>query len=132
MFTLKRICSNKSGTFDALIQDNHLFMMVLEPQFPKLPIGGPYKCELFQSPKLMLRGLPDAECWVYKIDFPQEDGRPLEFHIGNDILDTEGCLLTGGFDATFRHNGLPGVFNSKIHFDLLMATKLPYFWLTVE
>lgn len=122
MFRLQRINSSKNGTFGALVKDGELFMMTLELQVPKLP-AGIYMCELYFSPK---RGYN-----VYKIVFPQEDGRPLEFHIGNDINDTEGCILVGSFDPTFRINGLPGVCNSKASFDLLMATGLPSFILQV-
>ena len=122
MFTLKRIISTGNGTFSALLRDDQMFCMILEPSIPKLPVGI-YKCELYYSPK--------HECNVYKIDYPQADGQPLEFHWGNSIMDTKGCLLTGGFDLSFRHDGMPGVCNSKMHFDLLMDTKLPYFWLQV-
>jgi hypothetical protein len=121
-FILQRITSSKNGTFGALVKDSELFCMTLELQFPKLP-AGLYKCEIFYSLK---RGYD-----VYKIDFPQPDDVPLEFHIGNTIKDTTGCILVGSFDPTFVCDGLPGIFNSKIAFDRLMATKLPYFWLKV-
>jgi hypothetical protein len=122
MFKLKRVCSNINGTFGALVKDGELFCMTLEPQIPKLPVGL-YKCELFYSHK---RGYD-----VYKIIFPQADDIPLELHIGNTIKDTEGCILIGSFDPTFRHDDLPGICNSKISFDLLMSTKLPDFLLQV-
>jgi hypothetical protein len=122
-FKLKRVCSNESGTFGALVDEyGKLFCMTLEPQVVKLP-AGIYLCELYMSPKHGYN--------VYKIDFPQADGRPLEFHIGNSIDDTEGCVLVGSFDPTYRHNEKPGVRNSKSSFDLLMETKSPSFWLKV-
>jgi len=96
--------------------------MTLEPEIPKLP-AGIYLCEIYMSPK---RGYN-----VYKIDFPQADGRPLEFHIVNTIHDTEGCIGVGSFDPTWRMDGLTGICNSKAAFDLLMKTQLPSFWLKV-
>jgi hypothetical protein len=122
MFILNRIISTGNGTFGALIRDDQMFCMTLEPPIPKLP-AGTYKCELYDSPK---RGYK-----VYKIDFPQEDGIPLEIHIGNTIADTTGCILVGGFDPSWRYDDMPGVFNSKMAFDMLMETKLPCFWLQV-
>jgi hypothetical protein len=122
-FKLKRICSNESGTFGALVDEyGKLFCMTLEPKEVKLPVGM-YLCDLYRSPK---RGYD-----VFKIDIPQEDGRPLEFHIGNTIKDTEGCVLVGGFDPSYLCDGMEGVFNSKMAFDKLMGLGLTGFWLRV-
>lgn len=122
IFELKRLCSNPDGTFGSLIKSSRIFCMTLEPQEPKLP-AGIYLCELYKA--------DSRNYLVYKINFPQADGRPILFHTGNSIVDTEGCILIGSFDPTYRHNGKTGVSNSKASFDLLMETKLPSFWLKV-
>lgn len=84
-FKLQRFPSAYGGTFGTLSQTNQLFLFTLEPITPVIP-KGTYTCKRRYSPKF--------KTIVYEvINVPGHTD--IEFHIGNSIEDTHGCILLG-------------------------------------
>lgn len=104
--TLKRFCTSEFGTFGVLIDKDIPLCLTLEDpdngnqkNISCIPTGV-YSCSRVQSPS-------KGDVWEIK-DVP--DRTHILIHVGNTIMDTEGCVLVGESFGTV-HN-LPAILNS--------------------
>lgn len=101
------------GTFGAWLDGQVAFATGLEPVTPIIPVGA-YSVSWYFSPKRQKN--------VYLLDnVPGHSG--VEVHIGNQVVDTDGCLLVAqGYGRTYAHGKTDdGIILSTITFDLLKS-----------
>ena len=109
--TLIRAPSTVHGTFGMLLDEGIPFCLTLERPWLENEIdkscipSGMYMCKRFTSPKF-------GETFSI-IDVPER--KDIEFHIGNFITDTTGCIILG--EQFEPINGIPAVRSSGIAFD---------------
>lgn len=124
---LIRIVSNDKGTIGILVINNELFCNTLElpwknneRQISCIP-AGTYTCKRWYSPSFG---------WTYLVlDVPNRSY--IEFHTGNTIKDTKGCILLGKYSYT---KGTYPLVISGITFNnfILIMEEEPYFLLTIK
>lgn len=114
MMQLVRVAENERGMFGVLLWDRRPFAISLEPPWRDnqediscIP-QGEYKCVRVQSPKF-------GE--TFKVI--GVDGRTdILFHWGNELEDTEGCILIG--EEFGKLNGFDAILSSMRAFKELM------------
>ena len=121
--TLKEL--SEDGIYGALIYKNKPILVTLELPWKEnkrrvscVPAGiyhtskmysHKFKIELF-----VLHDVPDRDL--------------IELHIGNTLINTEGCILLG---KVFNVNG-PGILHSKLAFDYFMGLMAEKFTITIK
>lgn len=124
--TLIRTAQSDKGTFGVLVIDNKPVCVTCEDpwnnnqrQISCIPTGV-YDCVKFNGSKY-------KNVWQV-LNVPNRDA--ILIHNGNDIRDTQGCILVGqGF---FQYEGNPAITNSRATLDLLRATLPDNFKLTIK
>ena len=123
---LKRTDSTQYGTQGEWIADGLHYCFVLEPVVPVLPAGD-YVLNRYWS--------EDQKATVFRYEIPgnnEFNARCIEAHIGNVVLETEGCSLLGTGWGTVSFDGdldakkrawpdMPGLLGSHIAFGKAMA-----------
>ena len=110
---LKDTIGSPKGTFGVWMDGNIPFGTGLEPVIPIIPVGV-YQVSWFLSPK--------RNKYVFLIsNVPDHAG--VEIHIGNILVDTDGCMLIGqGFSKAISHGVVDdGVIYSTVTFNLLKS-----------
>jgi len=116
--TLQRICFGDRGTFGAFIIKNRPMFVSLEPpwkdnkQFVSCVPAGVYQTTKMYSQKF------SKELFVLHNVTKRN---LIEIHIGNTVIDTEGCILIGSQYSIVEN----AIMYSKDAFDMFMKLMPP-------